>query len=484
MKSTLLRTGLLALALWWPVLPVKAAAPEDPLVPSAERALTAAGRYAADHLGVLGTYVWQYSLDGGIRRGEGGIVSPSVGWVQPPGTPAVGAAFLRIFEVTADRHWLDAAADVAKALTSTQLLSGGWFYLIETDPKERRSWCYRADMRRSDCREVKENANRNKTVLDDNNSQSVLNFLMWYDRKSDHADPAVADAIRFGLKRIMRMQYPNGAVPVFFDTNQPGDNVVAAPTASLPASWQHDWQKPQTPPYFIVNDDLPRDTGRLFLNAYHLYGVAQYRETAIRIGDFLLSAQLPAPQSGWAQQYDRTMQPVWGRVFEPPALTSKETAGSIDYLIDLFVETGEPKYLKAANSAADWLKATRLPDGTWSRYYELGSNRPMYVDENNSVTFEPVNLLDHYNLRGTFDIPAVLDRLEKATSGETVTPSPLWISAADRLTGTDLAANVKGLIARQDPSGRWVADGWIDGATFVDGVFALSRFLDEAETAP
>jgi hypothetical protein len=484
MASLLLRTGVLAIVFSLSTMPMRAASPEDPLVLSAERALAAAGDYAANHLGILGTYVWQYSLDGVVRRGEGGIVSPTVGWVQPPGTPAVGAAFLRIFEVTGDRRWLDAAAEVATALTRTQLLSGGWFYLIETDPGERRSWCYRADVLRSACRRIKDNPNRNKTVLDDNNTQSVLNFLMWFDQASGHADPKVAGAIQFGLKRIMRMQYPNGAVPVFFDATQPGENVVSATKASLPETWSQEWQKPLTPPYFIVNDDLPRDTGRMFLNAYHLYGDTKYRDAALRMGEFLLSAQLPAPQTGWAQQYDRTMQPVWGRIFEPPALVSRETAGSIDFLIDLFVETGERKYLAAATLAADWLKTSRLPDGTWSRYYEIGSNRPMYVDNNNRVVFEPINLLDHYGTRGTFDIPQVLRRLDQANSGSTVAPSPLWIYPTDDLSETELAANVKGLITRQDPSGRWVVDGWVDGATFVDAVFALSQFLTEAEAAP
>ena len=470
----------LALGLYVAIPVAHAGAADEAMQSEARRALLAAGGFFRDHLGVDGTYVWQYSPNGAVRRGERGVVSPTIGWVQPPGTPAVGAAFLRIYDTTSDKAWLDAAHQVADALTSTQLLSGGWFYLIETNPRDRQSWCYRGEIAgKAACGRIVDKPDRNETVLDDNNTQSVMNFLMWFDTASGHSDPKVEHAIRYGLKRLIDVQYPNGALPVFFGGRQPGAGVEAASAASLPDGWSRDWVKPQTPPYFIVNDNLPRDSGRLFLNAYRLFGRPAYREAAIRIGEFLLSAQLPPPQQGWAQQYDRTMQPVWGRIFEPPAVASRESAGCIDFLIDLFAETGDRRYLDAANSAAIWLKASRFADGLWSRYYEIHTNRPLYVDNDNHVTFETKNLIDHYGMSGRFDIPQVLDRLANATSGAPVTSSALWINGADALSRADLVDRVKSLIDGQDAYGRWLKDGWIDGATFVDGVFALSRFLGE-----
>ena len=39
------------------------------------------------------------------------------------------------------------------------------------------------------------------------------------------------------------------------------------------------------------------------------------------------------------------MEPVWARKFEPPAVTGGESAGAIRTLVDLYVITGDKKYL-------------------------------------------------------------------------------------------------------------------------------------------
>ncbi|MCA0049711.1 pectate lyase [Mesorhizobium sp. B283B1A] len=457
----------------------------QPTIAEARGAIERAGAYFRDHLGVAGTYVWKYSLDGQRRMGEGGAVPTSVGWVQPPGTPAVGAAFLRIFEVTGDRRWLQSAQLVATALVKTQLESGGWFYSIETDPKKAATWCYRSLKTDGNaCHDIKDNPHRNETVLDDNNTQSVLNFLMWFDWASGGSDPDVRSCIDKALHRLMRVQYPNGAFPVFFKGAAPGADVETAAKASIPASWSHEWQKPDSPPYFIVNDNLPRDMGRLFLNAYRTYGDPKYLQAAEKVGDFLLAAQLPAPQQGWAQEYDRSMQPVWGRKFEPPGVVSRETAGNIDYLIELNEQNKDARLLDAAESAAKWLLAARLPDGKWARFYELNTNRPVYIDDDNQVTFDDKNLLHHYGMKTGPEIEPVFARLELARRGLTVSRQQLWISGMDELSPGDLSSKVRQLIDSQDAQGRWVEGRFVMGQDFIDGVFALGRFISPQASAP
>ncbi len=440
-------------------------------------AMERAGAYFRDRLGIDGTYVWQYSVDGKVRRGEGGTVGGSVGWVQPPGTPAVGAAFLRIYEVSGDKQWLDAAHTVARALMRTQLASGGWFKSVETDPGKMKQWCYRSGgAKGNSCAEKKDNPSFNKTQLDDNNTQSVLNFLMWFDKASTARDPKVRESIEFALSRLMKVQYGNGAFPFSFSDKAPGADKRAATRASIPPDWPRDWVKPHEPPYFVVNDHLQRDTGRLFLNAYHAYHRPQCLRTAMRIGDFLVTAQLPRPQQGWAQLYDRTLQPVWGRKFEPPSVASSETAGSIEYLLELYEETSKAQYLEAATSAAEWLKGSRLPDGTWARFYELNTKRPLYVDDNYKVTHEDRDLLSHYAMKGTFNIQTLLDRMRLENPEEVVPGSDFWVSSADELSRDEIELKAQQLVESQDAEGRWVDGKWIDGQRFVDAVFTLARF--------
>src|SRR5262245_54873349 len=72
-----------------------------------------------------GGYVYYTSTDLQDRWGEG-KAAPDQIWVQPPGTPTVGMAYLRAHAATKDPYYLDAARDAAEALVYGQLQSGGW----------------------------------------------------------------------------------------------------------------------------------------------------------------------------------------------------------------------------------------------------------------------------------------------------------------------------------------------------------------------
>jgi uncharacterized protein YyaL (SSP411 family) len=100
---------------------------QGPLLDEAKSALSKAVHFFRTEVAVNGSYVWTYSEDLKKRRGEG-EATETQGWVQPPGTPSVGMAFLRAYEATGDKTYLDAAVEAAHALTATQLASGGWDY--------------------------------------------------------------------------------------------------------------------------------------------------------------------------------------------------------------------------------------------------------------------------------------------------------------------------------------------------------------------
>jgi hypothetical protein len=440
-----------------------------------QAAMVRAAAFFRDKIGVNGGYVWSVSADGRVRRGEG-KTSGTIGWVQPPGTPAVGAAFLKVHEATGDSQWLDAAGEVAKALVASQLLSGGWYYSMETDPAKRAQWCYRVDkVDAAACKAIEGNKARDRSVLDDNTTQSVLDFLLSYDEAVDGRDQAVREALGYGFDALVKHQYRNGAWPIYSD--QAGrDDGDPSLKASLPAAWPRDWVKPQKGPYYITNDNAIRDVVHALLHGYRRLGRPDLLEAAKRGGDFLIAAQIPDPQAGWAQTYDETMQPVWGRVFEPPSIVSEETAGGIETLLMLHAATDDARYLAAAERAGDWLRKVRLPDGRWARFYELGTDKPLYVDMKNKVTYSDAELLDHYTLKSEFFVPSALDALDAARKG-VKPPFVAWPSAADDLSQDDLAETVAEQIAAQDKEGRWVEDGWIDSQTFVDTIFEFARYL-------
>ena len=433
-----------------------------------------------EQLSVSGAYVWRYAPDGQARWGEG-RVERDTGWVEPPGTPAVGAAFLRLYETSGDPRWLEAAGRSADALVRTQLRSGGWFYLMETDPEKRRDWCYSVDdVTADECEARRErNPNADRTVLDDDNTSAVLNFLMWYEATDPEPEPGVTKAIDRGLAALLRFQHRNGGWDALPETQPPEALVAPAWRASIPPSWPRTWVKPAGGPYFVLNDNLARDLLRMFLLAETRRQDPRLLAAAIRTGEFLLAAQLPPPQRGWAQTYDSEMQPVWGRRFEPPALATHETAGAIQALLELHARTGQPRYLDAAAEAAEWLRGVRLPDGRWPRFIELGSNRPLYVDSGFHLVSEPDDLLEGYTFRGVFEIPQTLAAVDARLAGRPFPAEPPWRSPADTLTPEETATQAKALIATQDPGGGWTGDGLVDSQKFVDGVFILARFAQE-----
>ena len=89
----------------------------------AATALRKAVEFFRKEVAVEGGYVWKYSDDLAKREGEG-KVSPTTVWVQPPGTPSVGMAYLTAYEATGDKYYLEAARETAGALLRGQLRSG------------------------------------------------------------------------------------------------------------------------------------------------------------------------------------------------------------------------------------------------------------------------------------------------------------------------------------------------------------------------
>jgi hypothetical protein len=79
----------------------------EPLAVQARATLEKATAYMRS-IATEGGYLWRYSLDLKEREGEEKATATQI-WVQPPGTPSMGMAFLRMFEVTGDARYLAAA---------------------------------------------------------------------------------------------------------------------------------------------------------------------------------------------------------------------------------------------------------------------------------------------------------------------------------------------------------------------------------------
>ena len=81
---------------------------------AAVETMVKATRYFRGQVATNGGYLWLYQSDFTRREGEG-IASPTTIWVQPPGTPSVGMAFLQAYDATGDTLFLNGAVEAAQA---------------------------------------------------------------------------------------------------------------------------------------------------------------------------------------------------------------------------------------------------------------------------------------------------------------------------------------------------------------------------------
>ena len=217
------------------------------------------------------------------------------------------------------------------------------------------------------------------------------------------------------------------------------------------------------------------------LDAYHRTGKAEYLDAAKKGGDFFILAQMPEPQPAWAQQYNFQVEPVWGRKFEPPAIATRESAEAIRVLVDLFLYTGQTDYLATAHRAADWLRASRMPDGQWARFYELQTNQPLYVNANYEIDYTTGNLLKGYGLLGVWGINramAYVDRVERFGRDSYLARRTRPPAAAElTVVAAALEPRVNAIIAELDAQGRWVKTGTISMAVFNENMFTLARYV-------
>lgn len=456
----------------------RTAVQQPDLVATAKAAMAKAARFFTDNVAVDGTYVWEYSPDLTDRFGEQPAKSRQ-GWIQPPGSPTIGLAYLQAYSDTGERFYLEAAQHVGTALLATQLQSGGWWYWGEFDPNERQKWCFRKDM--GSCTMLPLNRLKNATTIDDNTTQSALAFLILLDLAVPSGDDNVKEAINYALSHIRAAQYPNGAFPIRFDLRS--DKVSTATDANVPAIIsQARFHLGDL--FFTVNDNAQRDMMRTMLIAHRAYHDPADLEAAKRVGDFLISARLPEPQPAWAQTYNERLEPAWGRRFEPAAVVSNETAGSVEALLELHLYTGEEKYLAPIDSAVAWLEKAQLPDGLWARFYEVGSNRPLYMTQDYDLTYEANDLPTHYGFKGAYDIPAILKRVYdfKAQGRDavnaTVESPPDWTAHARFAVLAEQAALIANAL---DESGRWIDKGRISSATFAANMAILGAYVAYAE---
>jgi PelA/Pel-15E family pectate lyase len=367
------------------------------------------------------------------------------------------------------------------------LRSGGWYYSVEFEPEKRLRYAYVDGPVRK--------KQRMKSTLDDDVTQSVLRFLMRTDQLLEFENEAIHTTVTRCLQSLLKVQYRNGAWYQWWDDpNSPRDgNDFSVIPASYPDSWPRVWPNTWTGRYFL-NDNVMADMIDTMLLAHDIYDDERCLNSAIRAGDFLLLAQMPAPQPAWAQQYDPAMHPVWDRKFEPPAISGGESQGVMKTLLKLYRRTGRRDFLEAVPPALAYLRQSTLPNGKLARFYELQTNRPLYfkvTGRRYDLTYDGKQSPKHY----AFEVDSQLDRIEaeyKQLASASPTRQPSQATSTRSRPSQRQSDRIRSIIESMDQRGAWIEDGKLDGhevrpesgiihsRTFVKNMRAMIDYLNAA----
>ena len=449
---------------------VGASAPaESTLRDDAIAGLKKAATYFRTHAASHGGYVYYVAEDLKRRWGEGEATRDQI-FTEPPGTPTVGMAYLNAYAATGDRYYLEAAKETAYALVHGQLESGGWSQRIDFNPNGTHAGRYRNGRGKP--------TGRNHSSLDDDQTQSSLQFLARADRALDFKDPKIHESAQFALDALLKAQFPIGAFPQGWDAPVQPHPILKA---TYPEEWFRVWPREPYHKYYTLNDGLVGTVSDTLLTAIDEYNSDRYRAALARLGDFLLLAQMPDPQPAWCQQYNFQMQPTWARKFEPPAIAGLESEDAIDTLMKVYIITGDKKYLGPIPRALAYLRTCVLPDGTMPRYRELKTNRALYMTRPPGVSssssapgyyefsYEDKDLPSHYGWKQPQHLDELTRHYEALKNGrrpsprvaQRVTPGgklfTVWRDEPEATrTAAKLEPEVGQILKALDAQGRWM----------------------------
>ena len=210
-------------------------------------------------------------------------------------------------------------------------------------------------------------------------------------------DARLRPAFEHGFDYLLAAQYDSGGWPQFFPL-RPGyysritynDNAMVNTLTVL-----RDAVRGRSPYAFV-------DAGRRHQAAAAVEkGIACILRTQVR--------QDCKPTVWCAQHDETTFAPAWARNYEPPSLSGNESVGIVRFLMG--IEHPSLEVVAAIEGAVAWFRSTAISglrfdtapgaDGKkdrhavadpaapalWARFYELGTNRPIYIGRDRVIRY-------------------------------------------------------------------------------------------------
>ncbi|SMO53925.1 pectate lyase [Gracilimonas mengyeensis] len=385
-----------------------------------------------------GGWAMAWTTDGSATFGEWLLRKDDIITIQPPGTPAIGSVFLKAFEVLEDSSYLQTAIQAGDALLQGQFSHGGFpqeFYPGRFSQDT--SWFQHYDSSGGawfppniEGADIYINENGSGT-FDDRTTQSAALFLLDLGQKTDLS--RFKDAARKAAKFMLDAQYPNGGWPQKYPLQENYTRFITLNDAAMPSVMST---------LFTFSEVL---------------GDSTYYEAGIRGAYYLLDIQKKHKETGWAQQYTLDGEPVGARPWEPAALSAAETVDVTDFLIEVYIATGDKKYLKSGMAAIEWLNEIRLPNGNWARFYNPHTNQPVYMGGAGNTTSDLDEALKYhsgYSWQGDYLDSDLMKRYEVLIEGSAEDRFKLY-ATYEQKSDENLSHKIQMILSEQKQNGLW-----------------------------
>lgn len=440
MKHTLLTILLCVLTL--SAIPAEAARAN--LAEEAEAAMKKACSYLIDEVSCNGGFVWYYLPDFSRRWGEL-EATPTMIWLQEPGTAGVGNMLLDAYEATGDEFYYSAAEKVGAALIHAQLDCGGWNYVYDFSGRDSLIRWYdtvgASAWRLEEFQEFMDNA-----TFDDGCTVCCTRMLLrLYQEK---LDPKYRPAIDKALDFVLESQYPSGGWPQRWPLRNNYSSCIT------------------------LNDSVTQDAAALMLEAYGIFGDKRYRESAMRAMYLTILLQQGQPYAGWSDQYSvEDLRPAAARTYEPRSVNPATTVSMIRQMMEYYRLTGDTRFLSGIPAAIGFLESLRLPESEVERWGRTSDDpeaflvprficpetgEPMYIHRRGSNSYNGRYYSDddisgtirHYSSAVWVNTAQLRREYEAVLAGKAEIPA--------NEPGPVSEAEVKKIISELDGDGRWL----------------------------
>jgi len=211
-------------------------------------------------------------------------------------------------------------------------------------------------------------------------------------------EPKYRAAVLRGLDYLLAAQYPNGGFPQLYPLRKGYYSRITYNDGAMVNTLE------------ILREVAQGRAPFAFIDAAHR---ARSADAVARGIDCILKTQIvqDGKLTAWCAQHDEvTLAPAWARAYEPPSVSGSESVGIVRFLMS--VEKPSPAIIAAIEGAVTWFRAVPisgqaqsrvrrddgrdervlLPDPSapplWARFYELGSNRPLYMDRDSKPNYD------------------------------------------------------------------------------------------------